>query len=103
MFEYTKILPKFDASQAYESKDFICPECRKSGIGYPELKKPALVGWCDTEWGYMMIVECQDCFTKYMFHGTALYKQKHDIDAFNHSIKLYLMSDYFSNSSSFSI
>ena len=99
MKEYVKILPKMDASVAYEVKDFICPECHKSAIsGFNGESKPKLVGWCDTDWGYMMIVECPHCFEKYRFHGTSLQREKHDLDAFNHAIHLYVLADYFSNS-----
>ena len=99
MKEYVKILPKMDASVAYEVKDFICPECGKSAIdGFNGESKPKLVGWCDTDWGYMMIVECPHCFEKYRFHGTDLQSEKHDLDAFNHAIRCYVIGDYFSNS-----
>ena len=97
MKRYTQLLQKMDASQAYEVKDFICPECRRSGINYFGLDKPKLVGWCDTDWGFMMIVECQSCFTKYRFHGTSSYDKKGDIDAFDHAIHCYVLADYFSN------
>ena len=96
---YTDILPKMDASQATEVKDFVCPECGKSAIsGFNGEEKPTLVGWCETDYGYMMIVECPKCFTKYSFHGTANFNDKFDIAAFNHSIHLYVLGKYFSNS-----
>ena len=101
MTDYTKILPKLDYSQAVEVKDFQCPECGKSGIDGWKQDKPNLVGWCDTEWGFMMIVECPHCFTKYRFHGTSNYSKKSDIGAFNHSIHLYLLAEYFANSKEF--
>ena len=72
---YTEILPKMDASQAIEVKHYTCPECGESAIddvgSLKPKEKPALVGWCDTDWGLQMIVECPKCFTKYRFHGTA--------------------------------
>lgn len=96
MKPYVEILPKLDASQAEESRDFICPECSKSGIAYHELDKPKLVGYCDTEWGYMMIVECPHCFTKYRFHGAAV--NKNELFSLEHAIRCYIISKYFSNS-----
>lgn len=98
MTQYIEILPKLDASVAIDAKDFVCPECRKSAIsGFNGEVKPKLVGWCDTDWGYMMIVECPLCFEKYRFHGTSLQREKHNLDAFNHAIHLYVLANYFSN------
>lgn len=93
---YIDILPKLDASTSIVARDFICPECGDSGVGYPRMDKPRLVGWCDTEWGYMMVAECPKCFTKYRFHGTT--DNKKDLGVFEHAIKCYILSRYFSNS-----
>lgn len=93
---FIEILPKMDASQAEISIDFMCPECAKSGINYDGYEKPNLVGWCDTEFGYMMICECPKCFTKYRFHGTAV--NKNDDFAFEHAIRCYVLAGYFANS-----
>ena len=96
---YTEILPKLDASQAIEVKDFECPECHESAICDIGGKKerPTLVGWCDTEWGFQMIVECPKCFTKYRFHGTAGLGDKHDIHKFEYALRCYLIGNCFSN------
>lgn len=93
---YIDIIPKMDASVAIEARDFSCPECGKSGINYPNMDKPQLVGWCDTEWGFMMIVECPHCFTKYRFHGAAV--NKDNLVTFEHAIRCYVLAGYFSNS-----
>lgn len=92
---YIDILPKLDASVATESRDFMCPECSNSGIDYPRMDKPKLIGWCDTEWGYMMIVECPHCFTKYRFHGSSV--NKTELFTFEHAIRCYVLARYFSN------
>ena len=93
---YIDILPKMDASVAEYSGSFSCTNCNKSGIDYPYLDKPKLVGWCDTDWGYMMIVECPHCFAKYRFHGAT--SNKHDLVSFEHAIRCYIIAEYFSNS-----
>jgi len=92
------LIPKMDASQAIEVKDYMCPECGDSGIDMPGKEKPALVGWCDTDWGYQMILECPKCFTKYRFHGTAGMGDQKDINKFEGALRCYLLADYFSNS-----
>ena len=93
---YVYILPKMDASVAEYSGSFTCIACNKSGIDYPYLDRPKLVGWCDTDWGYMMIVECPHCFAKYRFHGTAVNQQ--DLTSFEAAIRSYIIAEYFSNS-----
>lgn len=99
---YTEILPKMDASQAIEVKHYTCPECGESAIddvgSLKPKEKPALVGWCDTDWGLQMIVECPKCFTKYRFHGTAGLGDQKDIDKFEYALRCYLLAEYFSNS-----
>ena len=97
MKEYTEILPKMDASVAEYSGSFSCTNCNKSGIDYPYLDKPKLVGWCETDYGFMMIVECPHCFQKYRFHGTTSYRERVDLYAFNHAIHLYVIANYFAN------
>ena len=92
---YIDILPKMDASVAEASRDFACTECGQSGIDYPRMDKPKLVGWCDTEWGYMMIAECPHCFTKFRFHGSAV--NKDSLFSFEHAIRCYILARYFSN------
>lgn len=95
MANYIDILPKMDASVATVSRDFLCTECGKSGIDTPGKDKPKLVGWCETEWGFMMIAECPHCFEKFRFHGTVC--NKHDSVEFEHTIRCYIISRYFSN------
>lgn len=98
---YTEILPKLDAAQAIEVKDYECPECHESAVGdvgsLKPKEKPALVGWCDTDWGFQMIVECPKCFTKYRFHGTAGLGSQNDPHKFEYALRCYLLGDYFSN------
>lgn len=93
---YIDILPRMDSSVAVMTRDYMCPECGESGIDDNRIEKPALVGWCETEWGYMMVVECPNCFTKYRFHGTVV--DKNDKFEFEHAIRCYILSRYFSNS-----
>ena len=93
---FIDLLPKMDASAATVSRDFLCPECSMSGIDTPSKDKPKLVGWCETDYGYMMIAECPHCFEKFRFHGTVC--DKHDSVEFEHAIRCYILSRYFSNS-----
>lgn len=52
------------------SKLLSCPECGRSNmfpIPFIE-KKPNLIGWCDTAYGFMGVFECPFCFAKFRFH-----------------------------------
>lgn len=71
----TDILPKISQWESIPyAGDFNCPHCDKSGFydlyGIEEREKPILVGWCETNIGYMGIFECPICFEKYRFHCT---------------------------------
>lgn len=91
MKEPTEILPKIPEYRDIEySADFICPECEKSGVGIAgeNRLKPSLIGWCDTPYGYMVILECPSCFTKYRFHGAI---DEYDFEAFNNDIYRYFI------------
>ena len=92
MLEPTEILPKIPEYRDIEyARDFICPECEKSGIGIAGngRQKPTLVGWCDTPYGYMVVLDCPSCFTKYRFHGAI---NEYDFEAFNHDIVAYYIA-----------
>lgn len=96
MKEPTDILPKIPEYRdiAY-SADFVCPECEQSGVGITgeSSQKPSLIGWCETSYGYMVILECPLCFTKYRFHGAM---NKYDFQAFNDDIYRYFISGGYS-------
>lgn len=82
----TDILPKLEQYEsAIYTALFRCPVCGESGIfnHITELERPALIGWCDTPWGLMVVLECPKCFTKYRFHGAA---NSYDLEAFNHDV-----------------
>ena len=70
----TEVLPKIPQYESIPyARDFICPHCDKSGFfdGYGEPRiKPNVIGWCDTNIGYMIVFECPCCFKKYRFHCT---------------------------------
>jgi len=64
-----EIIPKFPQWEDIEyAPDFVCPECGKSGVGSAAENKMNLIGWCETYNGYMAILECPLCHTKYRFH-----------------------------------
>lgn len=48
--------------------DYECPECGSNSMLFGTLS-PKLAGWCCTPNGYMMVFECQECFTKFRYHN----------------------------------
>lgn len=73
------ILPKIPQYEDIPyASDFNCPNCDKSGFfdykGFyssePVRKKPIVVGWCETNIGYMGVFECPECGQKFRFHCT---------------------------------
>ena len=56
------------------AEDFACQECGKSAIqGKDEYfkvtkEKPNLIGWCETNNGFMAVFECPCCHSKFRFH-----------------------------------
>jgi hypothetical protein len=76
------------------SKSFVCPNCRKSGDGfyhvpgkgYIELPKSKLIGWCNTNSGYMMVFECTECFEKYRYHNCTT--ERYNFDKFKEELWL---------------
>lgn len=54
--------------------------------------KSNLVGWCETNNGYMMVLECPKCFTRYRYHATDHWDDT--IDEFNESLIDKLYDDY---------
>lgn len=86
MKDPTEILPKLEQYEsAVYTADYCCPVCGKSGVFTQlfKLERPALIGWCDTQWGIMVVLECPKCFTKYRFHGSPI---SYDMEAFNHDV-----------------
>ena len=51
------------------AKDFNCQGCGRSGFVDSDTK-PNIVGWCETNIGYMIVFECPLCHERYRFHGT---------------------------------
>lgn len=69
----TDVLPKFPQYESFPyARDLSCPNCDKSGFPLVEgkLEKPNLVGWCETNIGYMGVFECPKCGQKFRFHCT---------------------------------
>lgn len=92
MKELTEILPKFSQYEDIEyAGDFLCPECENSGIASDCLRitKPDIVGWCDTPFGYMVVMQCPICYTKYRFHGSI---NSFDFEAFNTDLYIHFIS-----------
>ena len=78
------ILPKIPQYEDIPyTGDFECPDCGKSGFydyGFKHIM-PKVVGWCDTNIGYMAVFECPECGQKYRFHCTL--KNITDVDEFD--------------------
>ena len=71
--------------------DFRCPECDECALYGGDdayynhyMEKPNLVGWCETEQGYMMVFECTKCFAKFRCHCNT--GDKFDKENFENSI-----------------
>ena len=89
------ILPKYPQYEDFPyAADFECPECGKSGFfdyNYrPQHSKPNLVGWCETNIGYMGVFECPECGHKFRFHCT-IGTWTADIDEFDYYLYVYAM------------
>lgn len=50
------------------ANDFICQKCGKSGHPRYAKNAPNLVGWCETNNGFMAVFECTECFSKFRYH-----------------------------------
>lgn len=81
------ILPKFVQWEGIEyASDFICPECGGSAIQGRDayfnvtLEKPMLVGWCETNNGFMAVFECPCCHSRYRFHPQISHFDKDNLD-----------------------
>lgn len=60
--------------ESYEVvKDFMCPSCGKSADSIYDgiYSRPTLVGWSETQDGFMVCFECPECFEKFRWHGQA--------------------------------
>lgn len=61
------------------SRDMDCQECGKSSH-FDDSKVPAKpVGWCSTPAGYMAVMECPCCFSKYRFHISTIGRWDRDV------------------------
>lgn len=85
----TEILRKFPDYRAIPyASDLCCPQGDMKFM----VDKPNLVGWCETNNGYMMVLECPKCFTRYRYHATDHWDDT--IDEFNESLIDKLYDDY---------
>lgn len=92
-----EILPKFPQWETIPYADnFACQECGKSAIqgkdeyGNQTKEKPNLVGWCETNNGFMAVFECPCCHSKFRFHP----QMKHfDIDQLDFYLGAYYIGD----------
>lgn len=95
--EVINILPKFAQWEAIPyAVDFSCQECGKSAIqgkdeyGKCTKEKPNLVGWCETNNGFMAVFECPCCHSKFRFHPQMKY---FDLDQLDFYLGAYYIGD----------
>lgn len=67
MYNELREFPQYD-SIPYAG-DYECPECGSNRLLFGT-NAPKIIGWCSTPRGYMMVFECQECFTKFRYHNT---------------------------------
>ena len=65
------ILPKITQWQSIPyANDLMCQDCGKTGFdGRGICRKPKLVGWAGTNYGFQAVFECTECGSKFRFHG----------------------------------
>ena len=90
------IIPKFAQWEAIPyAPDFNCQDCGKSAIQGKDLnfqktlEKPNLVGWCETNNGFMAVFECPCCHSKYRFHPQLNY---FDLEQFDFYLGAYYIN-----------
>ena len=63
------ILPKITQWESIPyAADLMCQNCDKTGFVNAEEGYPNLIGWCETNYGYMAVFECPECGNKFRFH-----------------------------------
>lgn len=87
------ILPKFPQYEDFPyAADLECPNCGKSGFydynNSAKHEKPNLIGWCETNIGYMAVFECPECGQKFRFH-TTVGTWTADIEEFDYYLYFY--------------
>ena len=67
--------------------DYHCP-CGESGFFnlFRHKVKPVIVGWCDTNYGFMIVFECPVCGQKFRTHASV---DRFDFEAFKYAIENY--------------
>ena len=82
------ILPKISQWESIPYSPWLECGCQKSGFG-PRQDKPKLIGWCDTDFGYMAVFECQLCFEKFRFHA-ASDPDKYELPALERGLRCFM-------------
>jgi len=87
------ILPKIPQYENIPyAADFNCPECDKSGFfdvdWLTKRERPNMIGWTETNIGYMAVFECPLCGQKFRFHCT-IGTWIADIDEFDYYLYIY--------------
>ena len=79
-FEEFKALKFTQYSCFRYTADLYCPGCGQVCLLDVD-SDIRLIGWCDTDSGFMAVFECPRCFSKFRFHISGL-EDRWDIDAF---------------------
>lgn len=90
-----EILPKISQWESIPyARDFRCQECGKHHRFESMIEtdlKAKIVGWCNSDYGYMLVFECPHCFSKFRFHTT--HDNKFNIDDFVDKIMYYYVGN----------
>ena len=84
------VLTKYPQYESFPyTRDLECPNCSKSGFNpIGDFENANLIGWCETNIGYMGIFECIVCGQKFRFHCT-IGTWTADIDEFDFYLYFY--------------
>ena len=77
------ILPKIAQWETIPyAADFTCQSCDGSGIDCrrTDIQKPLLIGWCESDYGFMGVYECPICGAKFRFHAADAVSNKEEFE-----------------------
>ena len=80
------VLPKIVQWESIPyAADLMCQNCDKTGFVNAEEGYPNLIGWCETNYGFMGVFECPVCGSRFRFHCA---DPVSDIDEFDTTLTL---------------
>lgn len=90
--ENMKITDRLRKFPNYEVIPYSADLCCVEGDMKFMVDKPSLVGWCETNIGHMMVLECPKCFSRYRYHSSDHWDDT--LEEFNDSLIDKLLDDY---------